>query len=91
MARSCLSSIPANVRGLLATAVAACLLSLSGAEECSGESGLPCSYGACVFSKDASGHLFRTGDCVSQTGALDLSNKGIKTIASDAFEGLGMR
>jgi hypothetical protein len=53
------------------------------------DSTLPCSFGGCKFSKDASGFLVRTGACPTQTGALYLNNRGIKGLREDVFSNMG--
>ena len=50
---------------------------------------LPCTFGGCEFSKDASGFLVRTGACPTQTGALYLNNRGIKGLREDVFSNMG--
>jgi hypothetical protein len=50
---------------------------------------LPCTYGGCEFSKDASGVLDRTGSCPTMTGELWLGSKGIKGLRDGVFSNMG--
>ena len=50
---------------------------------------LPCTFGGCEFSKDASGFLVRTGACPTQTGILYLNNEDIKGLREDVFSNMG--
>jgi hypothetical protein len=46
-------------------------------------------FGSCTFSGDTRGApLSRTGSCFAQSGKLDLSDKGIMSVPSDAFQGM---
>ena len=56
---------------------------------CSYDSGLPCTYGGCTFSKDGSGILDKTGSCASETGDLYLDKKGIKGLRDGVFDNMG--
>jgi hypothetical protein len=65
------------------------LLSNAHGAECSQSGSLPCSFGGCEFSKDASGMLGRTGSCPTKTGELWLNNKGIKELREGVFGNMG--
>ena len=65
------------------------LLSNAHGAECSESGSLPCSFGGCEFSKDASGMLGRTGSCPTKTGYLWLNNKGIKELREGVFGNMG--
>jgi hypothetical protein len=46
-------------------------------------------FGGCSFSGDYAGApLVRTGSCPTQIGTLDLDNRGITSVPSDAFQGM---
>jgi hypothetical protein len=71
----CVSFLPSNAQGV----------------ECAGSGSgsiLPCSFGDCVFSKDASGFLERTGSCPTKTGTLWISHKGIKGLREGVFSNM---
>jgi hypothetical protein len=66
------------------------LLSNAHGAECEDPYGsLPCSFGGCEFSKDASGMLDRTGSCPTKTGKLYLVYKGIKGLREGVFGNMG--
>ena len=47
-------------------------------------------FGGCTFSGDTSGApLERSGSCPTQSGYLDLNNKGITSVKNDSFAGMG--
>jgi hypothetical protein len=47
-------------------------------------------FGGCVFSGDYDGApLERSGSCPTQAGGLDLRNRGITSVKSDSFAGMG--
>ena len=73
---------------LSALCVSSVLSNAHGAE-CSESGSLPCSFGGCEFSKDASGMLGRTGSCPTKTGYLWLNNKGIKELREGVFGNMG--
>ena len=60
------------------------------AASCAANSGLPCDFGGCTFSKDGTGSLSRAGTltCEDTAGVLDLSNKGIQSLPVGVFDGL---
>ena len=65
------------------------LLSNAHGAECTREESLPCSFGGCEFSQDASGVLDRTGSCPTKTGDLLLGSKGIKGLREGVFSNMG--
>ena len=65
------------------------LLSNAHGAECSQSGSLPCSFGGCEFSKDASGMLGRTGSCPTKTGELWLGRKDIKGLREGVFGNMG--
>jgi hypothetical protein len=65
------------------------LLSNAHGAECSQSGSLPCSFGGCEFSKDASGMLDRTGSCPTKTGSLWLNSNGIKGLREGVFRNMG--
>ena len=65
------------------------LLSDAHGAECHWDGSLPCSFGGCEFSKDASGMLGRTGSCPTKTGYLWLTNKYIKELREGVFGNMG--
>jgi Leucine-rich repeat (LRR) protein len=73
---------------LLIVSLLSLFLTAQGAE-CKWESGLPCTFGPCSFSTDASGVLYRTGSCPDQQGTLYLTNKGIKALRDGVFNNMG--
>ena len=72
---------------LSALCVSSVLSNAHGAE--CGVYGLPCSFGGCEFSKDASGMLGRTGSCPTKTGELWLGRKDIKGLREGVFGNMG--
>ena len=47
-------------------------------------------FGGCVFSGDYDGApLERSGSCPTQAGTLDLGSRGITSVKSDSFAGMG--
>ena len=46
-------------------------------------------FGDCSFYKSSDGVLSRTGACPTQSGTLELSGKGIKSLAAGFFDGMG--
>ena len=64
------------------------LLSNAHGAECGEVGSLPCSFGDCTFSKDASGYLDRTGSCPTKTGTLWISHKGIKGLREGVFSNM---
>jgi hypothetical protein len=76
---------------LFALCVSFLLSNAQGAECDSSGSGsiLPCSYGGCIFSKDASGFLERTGSCPTMTGALYLKEQGTTGLRDGVFSNMG--
>jgi len=60
----------------------------SDAASCSENSGMPCGYVGCTFSKDSTGSLSRAGTCTSTAFVLNLSNKGIQSLPVGVFDGL---
>jgi hypothetical protein len=65
------------------------LLSHAHGAECTSGGSLPCSFGGCEFSKDASGMLDRTGSCPSGGGWLYLNKMGIKGLREGVFDNMG--
>ena len=65
------------------------MLSNAHGAECINAVSLPCSFGDCEFSKDASGVLDRTGSCPTQGGTLYLFNKDIKGLREGVFRNMG--
>ncbi len=57
--------------------------------ECTWEGSLPCTFGPCSFSTDASGVLDVTRSCPAQTGTLWLGNKGITALRDGVFDNMG--
>ena len=57
--------------------------------ECDYYGTLPCSFGGCLFSKNASGFLVRTGACPTQTGGLFLNTRSITGLGEDVFSNMG--
>jgi hypothetical protein len=76
---------------LFALCVSFLISNAQGAECDSSGSGsiLPCSYGGCIFSKDASGFLERTGSCPTMTGALYLKEQGTTGLRDGVFSNMG--
>ncbi len=70
---------------LLFVSLLSLFLTAHGAE-CSSEGSLPCTFGPCSFSTDASGVLDRTGSCPDQQGNLYFS--GIKTLRDGVFNNM---
>jgi len=78
--------------GVALTLFALCLSLLrrnAQSAECHRFGRLPCEYGGCQFSKDASGVLDRTGSCPTQGGGLYLNNQDIKGLREDVFSNMG--
>jgi len=58
------------------------------AASCAVNSGMPCEYGGCTFSKDGTGSLSRAGTCIATPRVLNLRHKGIQSLSVGVFDGL---
>jgi hypothetical protein len=74
---------------LSALCVSSVLSNAHGAECSFNNMSLPCSFGGCEFSQDASGVLDRTGSCPTQGNALWLYGMGLKGLREGVFSNMG--
>ena len=52
------------------------------------DSRMPCSFGACNFSRTGEGALTRSGLCSGTQGPLHLNSKGLTSLPADVFLGM---